>query len=34
MDTLISQLDQKYEKYHQNLMDNNHGNLDEDIFYS
>jgi hypothetical protein len=34
MDTLISQLDQKYEKYRQNLVNNNHGDLDEDIFYN
>lgn len=34
MDTLISQLDQKYEKYRQSLINNNHGDLEEDIFYS
>lgn len=33
MDTLISQLDQKYEKYQQNLINNHNGDLDEDIFY-
>lgn len=34
MDTLISQLDQKYGKYRQNLINNHNGDLDEDVFYS
>jgi len=34
MDTLISQLDQKYEKYSQKLINNHNGNLDENIFYN